>query len=307
MVNITIIVIFLEEKKMNTDQIEAFLAIAKGYSYQKAANNIGSYPQKVKYHVRSLENELGVQLTYVRGRKTVLTEKGKALVPFLSQIKHQYQRIKNEISSKTSFQVGVDSHYMAPAIIQNTILQLQEIDNISININNSFSYLEYPNALIQDKIDFCFSYSGQDSEGLAFTALTYDPVMLVVNNSDFDEKPVIDYPDLAGYVLICDDIKSLRFEPLLQELNRRSIDFQIEQLEYTTALMAELAKEKRGIIIPSLWLHIIPFGKPKRISGLTVPYGVLYRADDINTISMVINRLISTWDPSSINLSIVSG
>ncbi|WP_027717484.1 selenium metabolism-associated LysR family transcriptional regulator [Desulfovirgula thermocuniculi] len=91
---------------MNIKQLEAFLLVAELRNFTKAAGLLGMSQPAVSFHIKSLEEELGVTLLERNEKKVVLTEAGRLLCPEIRQIMRHYRKIKAMVSELKGLKSG---------------------------------------------------------------------------------------------------------------------------------------------------------------------------------------------------------
>ncbi len=84
---------------MDLKQLQVFSEVAVAGSLSKAAISLSVSQPLVTRHVRSLEDELGVELFYRNGRGVTLTEAGRLLKQHADDILGALSRAKSEIST----------------------------------------------------------------------------------------------------------------------------------------------------------------------------------------------------------------
>jgi DNA-binding MarR family transcriptional regulator len=89
---------------MEIQQMRAFLAVASGGGYSRAAEAVHRTQPAVTASVKALERELGIALFERRGRRAALTPAGEALVaeagPALDQWEGLADRLKERLSGE---------------------------------------------------------------------------------------------------------------------------------------------------------------------------------------------------------------
>ncbi len=80
---------------MEIRQLQTFIAIAELGGFTKAAEYLGYAQSTITAHIKILENELGLVLFDRLGKKIVLTDSGRKLVPKVKQMLEIYGEIKN--------------------------------------------------------------------------------------------------------------------------------------------------------------------------------------------------------------------
>ena len=85
---------------MNLKQLEAFVEVAEGGSFSKAAKNLYLTQPTISAHISALEKELEVRL-FVRNTKEVsLSAEGQTLYRYASQMVDLEKRIEEEFGER---------------------------------------------------------------------------------------------------------------------------------------------------------------------------------------------------------------
>ena len=88
---------------MNLKQLEAFVEVAEGGSFSKAAKNLYLTQPTISAHISALEKELEVRL-FVRNTKEVsLSAEGQTLYRYASQMVDLEKRIEEELKRMEEF------------------------------------------------------------------------------------------------------------------------------------------------------------------------------------------------------------
>jgi DNA-binding transcriptional LysR family regulator len=95
-------------------QLKIFLAVAKLNSFTRAAEELGMSQPDVSIHVRHLQDEVGINLFEIVGKKTYLTEAGEVLKEKAAAIFAQVQEASQLLSdmkglARGSFHVGAST------------------------------------------------------------------------------------------------------------------------------------------------------------------------------------------------------
>lgn len=80
---------------MEIRHLQTFITIVELEGFTKAAEHLGYAQSTITSHVQILEDELGAALFDRLGKKIVLTNVGKELVPYAKQILNAYREIRN--------------------------------------------------------------------------------------------------------------------------------------------------------------------------------------------------------------------
>ncbi|MHC1719397.1 MAG: LysR family transcriptional regulator [Clostridiaceae bacterium] len=85
---------------MEIRHLQTFIAIVELEGFTKAGEHLGYAQSTITSHIQILENELGAALFDRLGKKIVLTNVGKELVPYAKQMLRTYKDIKNITSER---------------------------------------------------------------------------------------------------------------------------------------------------------------------------------------------------------------
>ena len=96
--------------KTTLDQWLTLVEVDKAGSIQAAANQLHKSHTTLMYAIRKLEKQLGVSLVYIKGRRAVLTDEGKALLrratPMLDQAR-ELETIGSQLSEGMESEITV--------------------------------------------------------------------------------------------------------------------------------------------------------------------------------------------------------
>lgn len=172
---------------MEIRHLQSFITIVELEGFTKAAEHLGYAQSTITSHIQILENELGESLFDRLGKKIVLTNVGKELVPYAKQMLHVYKEIKN----LTSEQNGVSGDLIVGAGESLTIYRLGKILK---EYKKSFPKV---NIILKDSI--CSDLRSKLHSGELDIILTIEPQImdtdLVVKNLKDECMVIIGAPD----------------------------------------------------------------------------------------------------------------
>lgn len=172
---------------MEIRHLQTFITIVELEGFTKAAEHLGYAQSTITSHIQILENELGESLFDRLGKKIVLTNVGKELVPYAKQMLHVYKEIKNI----TSEQNGVSGDLIVGAGESLTIYRLGKILK---EYKKSFPKV---NIILKDSI--CSELKSKLQSGELDIILTIEPQImdtdLVVKNLKDECMVIIGAPD----------------------------------------------------------------------------------------------------------------
>lgn len=162
-----------------------FRKIVEFQSFTKAADNLGYSQPTVTSHIQALENHLGLKLFDRIGRKIALTDAGKQLIQYVSQITDIYTQIedmaKDQDLTSGKIKIGAPETltiYRLEPILKEYRQTYPQIDIVLINDANAPMYEK----LNQGEIDIAFQIT-TDREYKDYVALplAQESFVLVAN------------------------------------------------------------------------------------------------------------------------------
>jgi DNA-binding transcriptional LysR family regulator len=90
----------MEAIKLEIRHLQTFITIVELGSFTKAADNLGYAQSTITAHIQLLENEMGTALFDRLGKKIVITNIGKQLVPHAKKMLEVYKEIKDITNEK---------------------------------------------------------------------------------------------------------------------------------------------------------------------------------------------------------------
>lgn len=134
---------------MEYRNLVTFLRVAELQNFTKAANELGYAQSTVTFHIKTLEDELGVVLFDRIGRKVTLTDAGEYLVQYaneLLKIQHEIDQLKNKSNEITGkLRVGVTESMLSAFmtdVIANFNLDYPTVD-VEVTTNSSENMMEF--------------------------------------------------------------------------------------------------------------------------------------------------------------------
>ena len=129
---------------MEIHQLEYFIAIVETGSFSRAAERCNVAQPSLSQQIKKLETEIGHLLFDRLGRKVVLTDAGKMLIPKARTILEEIQGIKRGIHS--DIQVGQGSlavgfiPTVSPFVLPNVIRRFgQEFPDASLEVHEDLT------------------------------------------------------------------------------------------------------------------------------------------------------------------------
>lgn len=170
---------------MEIHQFKYFVAVAETGGFSKAAKRCYVTQPSLSQQIIKLEQELGHELFERLGRRVILTEAGKALLPRARNILRETTYIKTGMMSEMDSCAGVLSvgfiptiaPYLLPGTLKRCALQLPEAE-IVVNENLTSNLLQ---SLTTLDIDLAILSLPLDSKLINTEKLFDDPLVLAVS------------------------------------------------------------------------------------------------------------------------------
>ena len=192
---------------MEIRQLEYFLMVGKVNSFTRAAERLYVSQPAVTNAVRSLEDELGIQL-FDRGQKqALLTTEGKIFFAHVEQIMNGISNTLEEINSLKNLSDGVVSLGLtALGGIPSCVFLLKEFvegyPNIKISVREDEAE-RLQKLLVEDKLDFAFVFSGKEKSALSYIELPAQELSVCCNRRHrFRRQNVLPLEELRNESLI---------------------------------------------------------------------------------------------------------
>ncbi len=146
---------------MDSLKLECFLAVAELHSYSKAANMMFRNQSVLSRQIMALEEELGVQLFYRKGRTVTLTPAGRVFEAGIHKISNMYKVLLDDVHAALEGYSGEIKICTHPGNLYHTDLVplVQEFERVhpGINVALSTAYSGDVNKQLDDRrIDFVF-------------------------------------------------------------------------------------------------------------------------------------------------------
>lgn len=208
---------------MDIKQLKYFLTIAKEGKITSAAKKLNMAQPPLSYHLKLLEEELGVKLMDRGSHKIHLTSAGQILANRAEQILKLVSFTTKELKdfkegAKGTLSIGTVSSSGATLLPERINTFHKEYPGVNFNVweGNTFRILEILNSGL---IEVGIVRTPFNTEGLEITALPKEPMTVVFNKESdlFEHKESVNLKDLKGRPLII----YKRFEKLIFECCNR--------------------------------------------------------------------------------------
>ncbi|CAM4397791.1 LysR family transcriptional regulator [Paenibacillus tarimensis] len=199
---------------MNTKKLEVVVGIARYKKVTLVAEHLGIKQPSVTFHMKSLEEEMGVPLFEHRAGKVLLTEAGNALLHYASKILALSQEAKRVLGEYQTFDRGtltigasyVPGTYLLPEAIDR-LAQMYPGITVRLKLNPAPTVLAM---LEEHSIDVgLISYPAFENPSLHINPVRSDDLVLAFPNThSFSGRGTITPRDIAGEPFILHDSQS---------------------------------------------------------------------------------------------------
>jgi len=242
---------------MEIRHLQTFIAIVELEGFTKAAEHLGYAQSTITSHIQILENELGEALFDRLGKKIILTNVGKELVPYAKQMLYVYKEIMN----LTSDQKGVTGDLTIGAGESLTIYRLGQILK---EYKKSFPHV---NIILKDSI--CSDLRNKLYSGELDIIITIEPVItdtnLVVENLKDEKMVIIGAPDAdLEFLSACSEGKDAKESIIFSE---KGCSFRIafenymieKKIRYVNPLEFSSIEAIKKCVMNGLGISLLPF------------------------------------------------
>ena len=189
---------------MNLKQLEAFVEVAEGGSFSKAAKNLYLTQPTISAHISALEKELEVRL-FVRNTKEVsLSAEGQTLYRYASQMVNLEKRIEEEFGERrkmgrqciTIAASTIPSQYLLPKILARFNEkypgeQLKIMESDSANVVNQ---------VVEHMVDIGFTGTVLEKKHCKYFPFYKDELVIITPNTEVYRKRA-ETPDDISWIL----------------------------------------------------------------------------------------------------------
>lgn len=192
---------------MEIRQLEYFLMVSKVNSFTRAAERLYVSQPAVTNAVRSLEDELGIQLFDRSQKQTLLTTEGKIFFTHVEQIMNGISNTLEEINSLKNLSDGiVNIGLTAFGGIPSCVFLLKDFiesyPNIKISVKEDETE-RLQKLLVEDKLDFAFIFSGKEKSALNYIELPAQELSICCNRRHrFRRQNVLPLAELRNELLL---------------------------------------------------------------------------------------------------------
>lgn len=242
---------------MDNEQLLTFIAVSELKNYSRAADHLNVTQPAVTARIQKLELELDCKLFNRNGKKIILTEEGKVLLPFARKIVNYMNEAKQTVDllKVPSLSIG-----LSPAISQSLIFQvlslMKEEHDLLFDIVEADDSLEISKMISEGQIDIGLIRNVVPFTNLESKSLFHEKLKFIVSKThELADKEEIKLKDLIGQTMIC----YRRQTPIAVKIDERLVGVEnLQRIEVGGFEMVKLmVKNNWGFgIIPELALGI---------------------------------------------------
>lgn len=207
---------------MEFHQLKGLVALAESRSFTRAAQMTHVVQSTLSQQIRSLEEELDVQLVVRTTRKVELTAAGKAAVEYAQKLLKLREEFICEMRKETAQQSGVIRIGTEQVVANYDLVTLLEgfrtaHPDIEVILRDAISGRALDTMIAQGDLDLCLINDIEGYPQLSGVALYRDELVAVTNKKHpLAEKKKIDWTDLADWQIIIPSSNEMLEKKILQ-------------------------------------------------------------------------------------------
>lgn len=241
-------------------RLRVFRAVAQHLNFSRAAEELLLTQPAVTQQIKALEEELGSALFDRSGGKISLTPGGKALLPYVEQIRSLGDEAMDAIARANGQEAGqltigasqTIAQYLLPGFIAQ-YLQVQPRVHVAIRSGNTDAMLE---ALVAKEIQIALIEGPEQRQGIRVEPFMEDQMVLVVPTTHRWAKQKIRVDDLKNEPLLFREFGSGSrriVESALTEKGIRKRDLSIVMELDSTEGLLRAVEAGLGVTFVSQW------------------------------------------------------
>lgn len=194
--------------KLNTDRLNAFYQVALDKSFCQAADTLCITQSALSQRVLKLEQELGTNLLIRSPEGIALTEQGKVLFDYVSDLQAREQDVLNQVTGRSAIangiiRVGAFSSVMRSVVMPSLLPLINSPDQLKVEFF-SRELRELPPLLLSGEVDFIVLDEEISDQRLQFELLGHETLVHIRNKTNVhrSQPPIFldhDAQDLTTY------------------------------------------------------------------------------------------------------------
>nr|WP_295969699.1 LysR family transcriptional regulator [uncultured Bacillus sp.] len=190
---------------MDNEQLLTFIAVSELKNYSRAADHLNVTQPAVTARIQKLEMELECKLFNRNGKKIILTEEGRVLLPFARKIINYMNEVKQTIDL---LKVPALSIGLSPAISVSLVFEvlspIREKHDLLFDIIEAEDSMEISRLIAEGQIDIGFIRNVVPFTNLQSKKIFHEKLKFIVSKKhELAQKDEILLKDLAGQTMIC--------------------------------------------------------------------------------------------------------
>ena len=240
---------------MDNEQLLTFLAVSEVKNYSRAADHLNVTQPAVTARIQKLEMELDCKLFNRNGKKIILTEEGKVLLPFARKIVNYMNEAKQTIDllKVPTLSIGL-SPAISESLIFQVLAQMRDEHDLLFDIVEADDSMEILKMITEGQIDLGLIRNVVPFTNLEAKSLFHEKLKFIVGkNHELAQNKEIKLKDLVGQSMIC----YRRQTPIAIEIDEKLVGVEnLQRIEVGGFEMVKLmVKNNWGFgIIPELAL-----------------------------------------------------
>ncbi|MGB3409353.1 MAG: LysR family transcriptional regulator [Jannaschia sp.] len=225
----------------------------------RAADRLNITQSALSHQVKTLEEQIGVELFIRRSKPMTLSPAGQRLLRLADQVLPQVEAVEQEFAGLKSGKTGrlhiaIECHacfeWLFPVLEQFR----RAWPDVDVDIRPGLQFQALP-ALQKEDVDLVVSSDPETLPGVEFSPLfDYEPVFLASAAHPLAQKPFIEARDFAGEALITYPVERARLDVFSQLLTPAGVEpASIRQVELTAVILL-LVASNRGVAVLPDWV-----------------------------------------------------
>lgn len=173
--------------KLNTDRLNAFYQVALDRSFCQAADTLCITQSALSQRVLKLEQEIGTNLLIRSPDGIGLTEQGKILFDYVSDLQAKEQDVLNQVTGRSAMangiiRIGAFSSVMRSAVMPSLIPLINSAHKLKVEFF-SRELRELPGLLLSGEVDFIVLDNPPDDDKVETLPLGFETLVHIRNKS----------------------------------------------------------------------------------------------------------------------------
>lgn len=234
---------------MEFHQLKGLAALAEAKSFTRAAQMTHVVQSTLSQQIRSLEEELGMQLVIRTTRRVELTAAGKTAVEYAKKLLKLREEFICEMRKETEQQSGVIRIGAEQVVANYDLVALLEgfrtvHPDIEVILRDAISGRALDTMIAQGDLDLCLINDIEGYPQLSGIALYHDELVAVTNkNHPLAEKKKIDWTDLADWQIIIPSSNEMLEKKILQRCRLCGFELMIAYRTSNLQITADLLRK----------------------------------------------------------------